>query len=170
VLVESGLIPGLNGKVQMTVAPNINPFVSGFYCTWLKIKNATEKKNAFNEFYSKDEVFDIPIAHGEGRFVTNEKGLIEQLEKNGQIVFKYCDENGIENADFPINPNGAVANIAGICNEKGNVMAMMPHPERGFFKKQLPDKIMNNYEDAMSLTKAAKIFESMREYILARKK
>jgi phosphoribosylformylglycinamidine synthase subunit PurQ / glutaminase len=166
VLVESGLIPGLQDKVEMALAPNINPFVSGFYCTWLKIKNSTGKKNAFNEFYDEDEVIDISIAHGEGRFVTKDTELISEFEKNGQIVFKYCDEKGNATEEFPVNPNGAMSNIAGICNKEGNVLAMMPHPERGYLKRQLKEKQMNNFEDAMSLAKTAKIFESIREYII----
>jgi phosphoribosylformylglycinamidine synthase len=165
VLIETGMIPGLKDKVQMAMAPNINPFVSGFYCTWVKIKNYSAKKNAYNEFFEKDDILDVPIAHGEGRFATKEKGLVDELEKNGQIVFKYCDKNGEIKDVFPINPNGSIANIAGICNKEGNVMAIMPHPERGFFKKQQPEKDMKNFEDAMNLTVAAKIFESMREYI-----
>ena len=169
VLVESGMIPGLKDKVQMALAPNINPFVSGFYCTWIKIKNATQKKTAFNEFYNPEEVIDMPIAHAEGRFTTKDTELIEELAKNNQILFKYCDENGITEETFPTNPNGSLSNIAGICNKEGNVLAMMPHPERAFFKKQLKEKTMNNYEDAMSLAKSAKIFESMREYIKKKK-
>lgn len=165
VLIESGLIPGLVDKVQMALAPNINPFMSGFYCTWVKIKNAAENKNAFNEFYEKGDIIDIPIAHGEGRFVTKDESLIGELEKNGQILFKYCDEEGKETNEFPVNPNGSVNNIAGITNKEGNVLAMMPHPERAFYKKQLKEKEMNNYEDACNLTVAAKIFESIREYI-----
>ena len=168
VLVESGIVPGLHEKTEMALAPNINPLVSGFYCTWIKIKNIG-MKNAFNEFYEKDEIIDIPIAHGEGRLTTKNKEVLDKLEKNGQIAFQYCDENG-NLGKFPINPNGSIQNIAGITNKEGNVLAMMPHPERAFFKKHLKEKTMNNYEDAMSLAKAAKIFESMREYILKSKK
>ncbi|MCK5283483.1 MAG: phosphoribosylformylglycinamidine synthase I [Nanoarchaeota archaeon] len=165
ILIETGMIPGLKDKVEMALAPNINPFVSGFYCTWVKIKNSTKKKNAFNEFYDENEIIDIPIAHGEGRFTTKDEWILDRLNKNGQIAFSYCDEQGTVDSSFPINPNGSISNIAGISNKEGNVLAMMPHPERAFFKKQLKEKTMNNFGDAMSLAKAAKIFESMREYI-----
>jgi phosphoribosylformylglycinamidine synthase subunit PurQ / glutaminase len=165
ILIESQLIPGLKDKVEMALAPNINPLVNGFYCTWVRIKNVTNKKNAFNEFYSLGEVIEIPIAHGEGRFITKDSGLIKDLEKNGQIVFKYCDQKGNIGDKYPVNPNGSALNIAGICNREGNVLAMMPHPERGFYKKQLPEKDLKSFDEAISLTKAAKIFESMREYI-----
>ena len=69
----------------------------------------------------------IPVAHGEGRFHADETTLNE-LEANGQVIFKYCDENGNEEGAF--NPNGAIRNIAGISNKNRNVFGMMPHPER----------------------------------------
>lgn len=69
----------------------------------------------------------IPIAHGEGRYFADEKTL-DALEANGQVLYRYCDENGNETPEA--NPNGAIRNIAGICNAAGNVFGMMPHPER----------------------------------------
>jgi len=73
------------------------------------------------------QVHKIPIAHGEGRYYANEQ-VLDQLEANGQILLRYCDENGTLSASS--NPNGSVRNIAGICNEQRNVFGMMPHPER----------------------------------------
>ena len=73
------------------------------------------------------KVFKIPVAHGEGRYYADEK-ILNELEKNGQIIFKYCDENG--HITEKSNPNGSMRNIAGICNLSGNVIGMMPHPER----------------------------------------
>lgn len=69
----------------------------------------------------------IPVAHGEGRFYANDAGL-QELELNRQIIYRYCDENG--NITEAANPNGALHNIAGICNKERNVFGMMPHPER----------------------------------------
>ena len=69
----------------------------------------------------------IPIAHGEGNFYIQGEELAE-MEKNGQILFKYSDEQG--NINDSANPNGSLQNIAGICNKQGNVIGMMPHPER----------------------------------------
>jgi len=163
VLVESGIIPGLKDHVQMALAPNINPFVQGYYCTWVRIKNVSGK-NAFNRFLGED-VIDLPIAHGEGRFTTKDDYIIKRLEQNNQIAFKYCDKDGNIIENFPINPNGSMLNIAGITNKEGNVLAMMPHPERAFFKRQLKEKEMKTFEDSMAFAKAAKIFESIREYI-----
>jgi phosphoribosylformylglycinamidine synthase subunit PurQ / glutaminase len=75
----------------------------------------------------KSEVYKIPIAHGEGRYYADDETL-DKLEKNGQVVFYYCNEKGKITADS--NPNGSSRNIAGIRNEAGNVIGMMPHPER----------------------------------------
>jgi phosphoribosylformylglycinamidine synthase subunit PurQ / glutaminase len=75
----------------------------------------------------QDKVFKIPIAHGEGRYYADDATL-DILEKNNQVLFRYCDEEG--NIVPEANPNGSVRNIAGICNETRNVFGMMPHPER----------------------------------------
>jgi len=75
----------------------------------------------------ENNVYKIPIAHGEGRYYADEKTL-DVLQQGGQIILRYCDEQG--NITLESNPNGSVRNIAGICNKKGNVFGMMPHPER----------------------------------------
>jgi phosphoribosylformylglycinamidine synthase len=75
----------------------------------------------------ESNVYKIPIAHGEGRYYADEKTL-DRLEQNGQVILRYCDEQG--NITAESNPNGSVRNIAGICNEGRNVFGMMPHPER----------------------------------------
>jgi phosphoribosylformylglycinamidine synthase len=75
----------------------------------------------------QDKVYKIPIAHGEGRYYADDATL-DVLEKNNQVLFRYCDEKG--NVVPEANPNGSVRNIAGICNETRNVFGMMPHPER----------------------------------------
>ena len=76
---------------------------------------------------AEDNVYKIPIAHGEGRYYADEKTL-DNLEQNGQVILRYCDEQG--NIIAEAIPNGSVRNIAGICNEGRNVFGMMPHPER----------------------------------------
>ena len=160
VLVESGLIPGLKSKVEMALAPNINPFVSGYYCGWVYIKSVNEKSCAYNMLHKKDEVMQVPIAHGEGRFTTKEKGLVQRLIKNKQVIFQYCDKDGKLVNKYPINPNGSVYNIAAISNKEGNIMAIMPHPERASYSWQLPDSEKNN-----KTTNSIRIFESMKKYI-----
>lgn len=165
VLVESGIVPGLKNEVQMALAPNINPFISGFYCTWVSVKVSQNKNCAFTKLYAKDEIIPMPIAHAEGRFTTIEKGLIEKLIENNQIIFRYCDKDGKIGDKFPVNPNGSMSNIAGICNREGNVMAMMPHPERASFMRQSPNKENKPFEEMEKPMPARKVFESMKIYI-----
>ena len=171
-LVECGMIPGLKNKVEMALAPNINPFVSGYYCTWVYVKGDEKKgRCAFTNFTNKGEVFPIPVAHGEGRFITKDMKLINKLVKNSQIVFRYSTKEGAIDENFPTNPNGAVYNIAAVCNKKGNVMAIMPHPERSCFVRQLTDtsyvknKSAGNAKLMESPAPAMNIFSSMRKYI-----
>jgi phosphoribosylformylglycinamidine synthase len=73
------------------------------------------------------EAYNIPIAHGEGRYYASQK-TIDELYANNQVLFKYCDAQG--NINEVSNPNGSIQNIAGICNKNRNVFGMMPHPER----------------------------------------
>ncbi|WHA10301.1 phosphoribosylformylglycinamidine synthase subunit PurQ [Enterococcus montenegrensis] len=106
VLTEAGLLPGalIRNKSLHFVCKT----------TPLKVNNQTK----FTSEYENDEVIKIPVAHGEGNYICDEKTLAK-LKANNQIVFTYEED-----------VNGSMANIAGICNEAGNVMGMMPHPER----------------------------------------
>jgi phosphoribosylformylglycinamidine synthase len=93
------------------------------------LRNAQQQFVCRNIFIKdqEDQVYKIPVAHGEGRYYAEEK-ILEELENNGQVLFRYCDEHG--NIDDLSNPNGSARNIAGICNKERNVFGMMPHPER----------------------------------------
>lgn len=126
ILVESGLIPGVSGNhLGASLAHNNR----GYLNKWVNIKNDTDEgSSAFNHF-PQNYSFKCPIANGEGRFVVP-KELFKQLAKNSQLAFRYCDENGQIKEEYPINPNGAMYNLAGITNPAGNVLALMPHPER----------------------------------------
>jgi phosphoribosylformylglycinamidine synthase len=81
--------------------------------------------------WAKDlpEVIYLPVAHGEGKFVTGDKQILERLKKKNQIVFQYCDEKA-NRKGYPYNPNGSLEDIAGICDETGRILGLMPHPER----------------------------------------
>ncbi|MBW0178664.1 phosphoribosylformylglycinamidine synthase subunit PurQ [Sediminibacterium sp.] len=105
ILCESGLLPGV-------LLQNAN---QQFICKNVFIKN------------DNGDALKIPIAHGEGRFHADDATL-DAVEANGQVIFRYCDENG--KIDPAYNPNGAIRNIAGIRNAGNNVFGMMPHPER----------------------------------------
>jgi phosphoribosylformylglycinamidine synthase len=93
------------------------------------LRNAHQKFVCKNVFIkdTDSQIYKIPVAHGEGRYYADEQTL-NQLETGGQILLKYCDEEGNETEES--NPNGSVRNIAGICNAERNVIGMMPHPER----------------------------------------
>lgn len=93
------------------------------------LRNGNQKFVCKNIFITNDtdKVYKIPVAHGEGRYYADERTL-DMLESNGQVIFYYCDETGKKTPAS--NPNGAIRNIAGICNEGRNVFGMMPHPER----------------------------------------
>ena len=93
------------------------------------LRNGNQQFVSKNVFITNESgsVYKTPIAHGEGRYYADETTL-DQLESNGQVIFRYCDENGIITEES--NPNGSLRNVAGICNANRNVFGMMPHPER----------------------------------------
>jgi len=116
ILVEAGLLPGAvlrNSSLR-------------FACTWTKLRVETTR-TPFTSRAEKGQVLEIPIAHNEGRYYLD-KEHIPELETNQQIVFRYVNEAKEPTSDA--NPNGSIDNIAGICNQRGNVMGLMPHPER----------------------------------------
>jgi phosphoribosylformylglycinamidine synthase len=84
-----------------------------------------------------EKIIYLPVAHAEGKFIPKDDAVINRLRKNGQIVFEYVDDKG-QPAGYPWNPNGSVANIAGICDPTGRVLGLMPHPERHIFFTQHP--------------------------------
>ena len=136
ILVESGLIPGLK-NYQVGIALTDNKRVQGdhvigigYYNTWANLKmSAPSNRCAFTRHLNSGEWIKIPLAHGEGRFIVPDV-LLEKMISNNQTVYRYCNDNGNVVDEFPTNPNGSMYNLAAVCNPAGNVMAMMPHPER----------------------------------------
>ncbi len=132
VLIESGLVP-LGDRLRMSLAHNAirqaDEWVSpGFLSEWIWITPSCAKDRCATSNWTG--AMHIPIAHGEGRFVTKDPDLIAALEENDQVAFRYCDANANVSAETPVTPNGSTGGIAGICNPQGNVVAIMPHPER----------------------------------------
>jgi len=140
VLVETGLLPGVLIKNS-----NLR-----FICKDVYIK-AANTNTIFTNGLSKN-ILKIPIAHGEGNYYA-EKEVIDNLVKNDQIVFKYCSEDGLISDEF--NPNGSILSIAGIQNIKGNVLGMMPHPER-------------SCDPSLFKTDGAQIFNSVFNFLISR--
>lgn len=194
ILVETGLLPGrakgnvnagtnefrVNSSasgsgsncnsVDMALAQNV--MVSqgkivrrGYYCDWVALRHEAPSKRCCGTFaLERGALVKIPIAHGEGNLVTTTPGLIKKLNENNQVVFRYCDKNGRVINEFPFNVNGSTESIAAICNEEGNVLGMMPHPERSFFAWQLPafDPRKQRPDEPGP---GRHVFESMKRYI-----
>jgi len=125
ILVEAGILPG-------AVLRNTS---LRFVCKWTRLR-VESTRTPFTKLASKGQVLRIPIAHNEGRYYLDKDQLAE-LERNEQVVLRYVDENNVPTDDS--NPNGSLDNIAGICNKRGNVMGLMPHPERASLPILSPD-------------------------------
>jgi phosphoribosylformylglycinamidine synthase I len=134
VLTEAGLLPGVLLRNRSLL----------FVCKYLHLR-VVNQNTRFTNRCSGGEILEIPVAHGEGNYYTDPDTL-SRLEDKNQVVFRYCDPEG--NVTDKANPNGSLNNIAGIVNEAGNVMGMMPHPERS------SDSILKH-------TDGRKIFESI---------
>jgi phosphoribosylformylglycinamidine synthase I len=116
ILLEAGLLPG-----AMLRNKDLH-----FICKYVYVKTKNNK-TPFTNLCNRNQILKIPIAHNEGNYYIDKDGL-KKLERNKQVTFRYCNQDG--NINKESNPNGALANIAGIINKEGNVLGMMPHPER----------------------------------------
>lgn len=134
ILTETGLLPGALLRNTSLL----------FSCkdVYLRVENT---RTHFTSECSPGQVLRVPIAHGDGNYFADDETL-DRLEQNGQIVFRYCSPEG--EITPAANPNGSSRNIAGIVNEAGNVLGMMPHPERAC------DPLLGN-------TDGQKVFQSM---------
>lgn len=189
ILVEAGLLPGKSaacdresdkgssmgsdksqGNVDMALAQNV--MVSqgkivrrGYYCDWVNLRHEAPSRRSAGSFaVERGALLKIPIAHGEGNLVTATPGLVKKLNEENQVVFRYCDRNGRIINEFPFNVNGSTESIAAICNEQGNVLGMMPHPERAFFAWQLP-AFDPRKQQPDHPGPGRRVFESMKRYI-----
>ena len=116
ILTETNLLPGtlIRNKELSFICRNLS----------LKVENT---ESSFTYKYLNKEIIEIPVAHNEGNYFADQK-IIDDIEDKNLIAFRYCNQNGVVNDKT--NPNGSKNNIAGIINEKGNILGMMPHPER----------------------------------------
>ncbi len=135
ILVESGLLPG-----ALIHNKNLK-----FICRWIDVI-VTNNETPFTNLYDRHQRISIPIAHGEGQYVIDKQTYTE-VKNNNQIIMKYDERD---------NPNGSIDNIAAICNLKGNVMGMMPHPERASDDDLTPYGFSTN---------AIYVFKSLIEYV-----
>ncbi len=140
ILLEAGLLPGV------MIRNNSLKFV----CKDVYLKTENRDTLFSSEISSEKLAIKIPVAHGEGNYFADEN-LLKELEDNKQIIFRYADANGI--VDEQNNPNGSKLNIAGIVNKNGNILGMMPHPERAC-------------DPTLGKTDGQYIFKSIANYIL----
>lgn len=139
ILAETGLLPDISGgkKVEIALARNVkNGKPRGFVCNWEAMEVKNESRSLFTKGVSAGVSFPIPINHGEGRFLFS-----DTLNLDGCMTLHYTGEN----------PNGSTRAIAGIANSKGNVLALMPHPERATFLKQVPFSIGGQWAEKKDL-------------------
>jgi phosphoribosylformylglycinamidine synthase len=136
ILVKSGLLPG--GDVLKQEASLIINDSGKFEDRWVYLTQGVERK-AQKCIWTRNlpQIIYLPVAHGEGKFIVQDKKTLDRLRKNGQIVFQYSDEKG-RLAGYPYNPNGSVENIGGICDDTGRIFGLMPHPERHIDALQHP--------------------------------
>lgn len=136
VLVEAGLVPGIeSGRVEVALAANATRGWTGYYCDWVHLQPASEWADP-----APDTPIPMPVGHGEGRF-TAAPEFFADLARRGQIAFRYVQPGGTPAHGFPANPNGAQLDVAGLCDPRRRVLALMPHPERGAWLYQVPEEL-----------------------------
>ena len=167
ILVETGLLPAMSGVMTEIPEAVLGTNDSGrFECRPTLLRKVNRGSCAFTSRISPDKISLIPSAHAEGKLMfplDRSKRIVQELEDNDQIVFKYVDPEG-NLATYPWCPNGSTDNIAGICNREGNVFGLMPHPERVFFKFTHPD--WTRQPDGPGDGRA--VFESVLDYVTKR--
>lgn len=156
VLVKTGILPGKSStdkQQKVTITYNDS---GKFEDRWVYLTPQTDKC----VFIEPGRRIYLPIAHGEGKVVTKDSDMLEQLKSGGHIAFKYVDENGAE-GDYPVNPNGSMDSIAGLTDTTGRVLGLMPHPERFIRPTQHPrwSRLKNDAGDGMT------IFDNAVKYI-----
>lgn len=143
-LVKSGWLPGLSpsfpptgrdvrGGGKATLTRNAS---NRFECRWVWLEPNPDSPCVFTRGLT--ERIYCPVAHGEGRFVPRDEAVLAELRANGQIVVTYTTADDCGPVDYPDNPNGSTADIAGICNPQGTIFGLMPHPEDHIFPEQHP--------------------------------
>jgi phosphoribosylformylglycinamidine synthase len=166
ILVELGALPGFDEDKPIAEKPQMALGINDsnrFECRPVFLKHENRGKCIFTR--KCKEIVMFPVAHAEGKVIFprgQEDKYIEQLVENDQIVFRYVDADG-NYAGYPWNPNGSIYNIAGICNVRGNVFGLMPHPERVFWRCNHPNWAGRDDPDQPGDGRA--IFESIVEYL-----
>lgn len=136
VMIKAGLLPWAkvepaSAHTDATLAWND---CGRFQDRWVHMRSDSDKC----VFIPKGQIIALPMAHGEGKFVPRDQAVLETLRSQDQVALRYCDEAGKCGA-YPVNPNGSIDDIAGLCDPSGRVMGLMPHPERFVEATQHPN-------------------------------
>jgi len=123
VLVRAGLLPGGAWRTPVTLARNES---GHFEARWIRLKPQT----GLCPFLTDDQPIELPVAHGEGRFLVRDEASLTELKATGQVALQYIDERDRPTQSYPANPNGSLGAVAGVCDPTGRVFGLMPHPER----------------------------------------
>jgi phosphoribosylformylglycinamidine synthase len=145
VLIEAGLVPA-GGAVELALARNRMPGRSGYFARWVYAR-IEASPCIFTRGLEPGALLPLPAAHGEGRFV-GEPGRIAALVRAGQTPLRYSTSDGALARVFPDNPNGSEQAVAAVCNVRGNVLAIMPHPERAQDLGAMPRAIAGTWNEA----------------------
>jgi phosphoribosylformylglycinamidine synthase len=137
-LVKAGLLPGWataegeKATRRVTLAANAS---GHFECRWVHLRPQPGTPCIFTE--GVDDLIACPVAHGEGRLMVSDEATLARLQRESLVALTYVNAAG-EHADYPDNPNGSIADIAGLCNPSGTILGLMPHPEDHIFRWQHP--------------------------------
>jgi len=166
VLVEAGMLPGFGGVVTDSPEAVLGTNDSAHYeCRPSLLRMENGGSCAATRTFQKGEMMTIISSHGEGKWQfpkDREAALLRELLENDQVVFRYVNPQG-ERGGYPWNPNGALDDIAAVCNREGNVFGIQPHPERVFFRYLHPDWT-RGAEDPMGPGDGRRVFESIVAY------
>ena len=134
VLVKAGILPGDGMSATLSLNDSAK-----FEDRWVYLRTTDNRRQTTKCVWTKNlpSIIYLPVAHGEGKFITKDKQTLKKLYDNGQVVLKYCNEKA-KSQGYPYNPNGSVDDIAGVCDNTGRVFGLMPHPERHILPTQHP--------------------------------
>lgn len=140
ILTEIGLIP--EGKIELSQPKTLSLVHNShgkFVDNWQNLRTE-QSKCLFAQPDDVGELIELPIANGEGRLIAKDTDLMaRELAMNGLVVFRYCTSSGVATEDFPDNPSGSLYGITGVCDPSGQILGLMPHPERFIDTKQHPN-------------------------------
>ena len=148
ILVEAGLVPGLHpGDVEVALSPNRAAGWAGYYCGWVHLQPPAPGPGLLGDLARAPAPLPLPVGHGEGRFAGRPE-FFKELERRGHIALRYVAPDGGPARGFAHNPNGSLLDAAALCDRRGTVLGLMPHPERAAWLHQVPEDLPGAWGEA----------------------